>query len=133
MSEDKHARLVQVVHELYPSGGHIETFAEAVLLRPRMYTMNGTFEEAIVFLHGFYNGMSAHNKYPKVQADADCWFAFIPHLAQHIGLEKSWSYAYVFPHFQDTHPDELSALIELVRLWHAFRRQYNGDSSLHND
>lgn len=34
------------------------TFTEAVLLRPEMYTMGGTFEEVIAFLEDYYSGVA---------------------------------------------------------------------------
>ncbi|MBW3624429.1 MAG: hypothetical protein KY468_13570 [Armatimonadetes bacterium] len=34
------------------------SFPESVLLRPKMYTIGGTFEEVMAFLEGFYSGLA---------------------------------------------------------------------------
>src|SRR5687768_1987574 len=54
------------------------SFVEAVCFRPKMYTINGTFEEVVCFLHGFFTGMVAHNANQKVSAFTEReWFNFL--------------------------------------------------------
>ena len=54
------------------------SFVEAVCFRPRMYTLNGTFEEVLCFLHGFYTGMITHNTDQKANVFAKReWFNFL--------------------------------------------------------
>ena len=35
-----------------------DTFVGSVLFRPKMYTLDGTFEEVISFLNGYYSGLA---------------------------------------------------------------------------
>lgn len=60
------------------------TFLEAVLINPAMYTMNGTFEEAIAFLEGYFSGIARSNPYvaPVVE-----WSAFRIWLAEKLGTD----------------------------------------------
>ena len=62
------------------------SFAEAVLLRPKMYTLGGTYEEVVAFLDGYFSGMAKANPYapPVLQ-----WVAFQQWLAVQLSVPSS--------------------------------------------
>ena len=54
------------------------SFVEAVCKRPKMYTLTGTIEEVITFLHGFYSGLCTHSVDQRTTQKADKeWFLFL--------------------------------------------------------
>lgn len=62
------------------------SFLKAVFLRPKMYTLNGTYEEVIAFLVGFYSGMAKGNpNAPPI----DTWITFQDWLSERLNLPKS--------------------------------------------
>jgi len=62
------------------------SFPEAVILRPKMYTSGGTFEETLAFLDGYYSGMA------KMDPDASPvveWAGFQEWLARKLDVPLS--------------------------------------------
>ncbi len=62
------------------------TFPEAVLRRPRMYTMDGTYEEAVAFLDGYYTGLTRSGPVPPYALE---WSGFRQWLSVGIGAEEA--------------------------------------------
>ena len=58
------------------------SFAEAVLHRPTMYTLGGSYEEVIAFLQGYFSGMAQHRH--EIPSPARRWFAFEDWLRQEL-------------------------------------------------
>lgn len=73
-------------------------FAESVLLRPSMYTLKGSYEEAICFLEGYFSGLShssAHHEY------ADEWSALKRWLALEFRVDSSEIWKLIADQYQD--------------------------------
>ena len=87
------------------------TFTEAVLLRPAMYTLNGTYAEVISFLEGYYSGM-ARGK-PDVPPAVE-WSDFENWLADCLGVGVMDS----FRHIERSHTDDCERLKALAN-WYA--------------
>ena len=87
------------------------TFTEAVLLRPAMYTVNGTFGEAVSFLEGYYSG------WPRGSGDLPPgvaeWSTFRSWLAAHLGVDGT----YVFEQIQQSYDDDCQRLSALIGLF----------------
>ena len=91
------------------------TFSEAVLCRPKMYTIEGTFGEVVSFLEGYYSGMA--------KADAKAlpvseWEAFQQWLAGYLNVDS----AEVFTTILQTCADSQAALTKLSDLLKEFLR-----------
>jgi hypothetical protein len=57
----------------------------AVFLRPKMYTIGGTFEEVVAFLEGYYSGMAKANpNCPPVPI----WGDFVEALRLELGVDQ---------------------------------------------
>ena len=85
------------------------TFTEAVLRRPAMYTVNGTFAEAVSFLEGYYSGM-AHGNIDAPPAIE--WTDFRRWLAGRLGVDSSDSFKVIYhTHYEDC--ERLKALADL--------------------
>ena len=83
------------------------SFAEAVLLRPKMYTLGGTYEEVVAFLDGYFSGMAKANPYvpPVLQ-----WVAFQQWLAVQLSVPSSD----VFSTLKNAHYADQDALAEML-------------------
>lgn len=66
------------------------SFSQAVLLRPAMYTLNGTTLEIIAFLEGYYSGMAKNNPYAAPVLE---WEAFRAWLAGQLCVEPAQAFA----------------------------------------
>ena len=66
------------------------TFTQAVLLRPAMYTLNGTLLEVIAFLEGYHSGMAKGSAYAAPVAE---WEAFRRWAANRLCVETSEAFA----------------------------------------
>jgi hypothetical protein len=87
------------------------TFTEAVLRRPSMYTVNGTFAEVACFLEGYYSGTAKANyDVPPVVE----WSAFRRWLADRFGVDSSVS----FKSIQQSYNDDCERLKALAD-WYA--------------
>jgi len=89
---------------------------EAVLLRPRMYTLGGTFEEVIAFLEGYYSGMAKGNPYAIPVLE---WASFRTWLSEKMGLAPSE----VFAKFRNLHADGPAALAGMQNCLSEFRAE----------
>ena len=83
------------------------SFSEAVLLRPMMYTLNGSFAEVIAFLEGYHSGAAKGNPYAPLVME---WEAFRGWLAAQFCVDT----AEVFIAFQTRYGAEQTALEELA-------------------
>src|SRR5689334_18366510 len=74
MSEQEHDE-----PDFYPTESRgVVGLVDSVFLRPAMYVVNGTLEEAFCFLEGFYCGMISHNPRTGVWEEAKHkWFGFL--------------------------------------------------------
>ena len=66
-----------------------QSFHEAVLYRPKMYTMGGTFAETIAFLNGFYSGAAKHNLNFAATKEMASWYDFQQWLAVRWNVSSS--------------------------------------------
>jgi hypothetical protein len=92
------------------------TFVEAVLLRPRMYTLGGTFEEAVAFLEGYFSGMAKGNPSaaPVLQ-----WASFRNWLSESMGVPSSE----IFSRFRELHEDSHAALEKMLEWLSRFEKE----------
>ena|SRR5437868_274954 len=74
------------------------TLTEAVLLRPAMYTMNGTYAEVIAFLEGYYSGMAHGN--PNAQPAVD-WSDFEAWLADRLEVDSTEAFRRIEQSYDD--------------------------------
>ena len=97
-------------------------FTEAVLRRPAMYTMNGTFAEVVAFLNGYYSGAArGHLDWPPVieWTDLERW------LANRLGVASTEAFRRIEQSFDDN-CERIDALAD----WYArFRYEWNSDSA----
>jgi len=63
----------------------VRNLFEAVFVRPRMYTLEGTFGEALAFVSGYVSGVSKSNPSADLVVE---WNAFEDWLAQRLGVEE---------------------------------------------
>ena len=92
------------------------TFPDAVLLRPKMYTLEGTFEEVIAFLEGYFSGMAKVNPYapPDLQ-----WVSFQDWLSESIGVPSSE----VFLRFRERYETSQAALEKMRERFSLFQQE----------
>jgi hypothetical protein len=85
-------------------------FVRAVIHRPRMYTLDGTFEELIAFLEGYYSGVAAvDSTSPRVVA----WMSFCGWLTRSLGANSFNVFARFKSHYEGS-PDLGVVLDDLV-------------------
>jgi hypothetical protein len=89
---------------------------EAVLIRPKMYTLGGTFEEVVAFLEGYYSGMSKGNLYAIPVLE---WASFRTWLSEKVASNTSE----VFARFRDLHADGPAALEGMRNCLSDFREE----------
>ena len=87
------------------------TFTDAVLRRPAMYTVNGTFAEAVSFLEGYYSGM-AHGNIDAPPAIE--WSDFRRWIASRLGVDSADSFKVIY----QTHHEDCERLKALAD-WYA--------------
>jgi len=92
------------------------TLTEAVLLRPAMYTMNGTFAEVIAFLEGYYSGMAQVN--PNAQLVVE-WSDFEQWLADRLNVESTEP----FRRIEQTHDEDCERMKALADCYAHFRAE----------
>lgn len=74
------------------------SFIEAVFRRPKMYTIDGSFEELIAFLEGYYSGMAKNqNAMP-----LNVWGEFQTWLSTRHNIQSSE----IFKSIRDEHCDD---------------------------
>src|ERR1051326_2819062 len=74
------------------------TFTEAVLRRPTMYTLTGSFAEVACFLEGYYSGLAKANydAPPVVE-----WSAFLRWLAKRLGVDSALALKRIHESYED--------------------------------
>ncbi|NJO82381.1 MAG: hypothetical protein HC828_05885 [Blastochloris sp.] len=98
-------------------------FVEAVLLRPRMYTLEGTLEEVGAFLEGFYTGMAAHNRSEAAQRESQYWFDFCAWAAKEVGVPEGGNWYTLFQNLKQHYAAQSDAFINLIALYSRFRKE----------
>ena len=88
----------------------VTTLSQAVLRHPNMYTLHGTFDEALAFLEGYYSGMAKGIPYavPVIQ-----WAEFKQWLAAQLSVDLSDMFAKFAELYEDS-PTALARLNELL-------------------
>jgi hypothetical protein len=109
--------------DLYSSENPVREFAEAVFVRPSMYTIGGTLEEVAAFLEGFYSGMIAHNRDRAAFNEAARWRDFCAWAAEQIGGAERPSWVHMFQALRRAYPDDTAGFLRLAELYIAFRRE----------
>jgi hypothetical protein len=93
------------------------TLTDAVLLRPAMYTMNGTFAEVVAFLVGYFSGAAKGN--PSAPPVIE-WSAFEYWLADRLNAQDGGH----FRRIHDAHREDCERLRALSELYTRFTMEY---------
>lgn len=92
------------------------SFVESVLIRPRMYTLTGSFTEAICFLEGYFSGLAkGHLSAPPVIE----WSEFRSWLATRYRVSGSE----IFEQMLKNTVSDRQRYEELLRLYREFRHR----------
>ena len=83
------------------------TFPEAVLLRPAMYTLGGSYEETIAFLEGYHSGVARGAPHADPIRE---WEDFCEWLASRLSVPRSE----VFSTLRGRHSSGVAALSALL-------------------
>lgn len=93
------------------------SFPMAVFLRPKMYTIGGTFEEVVAFLEGYYSGMAKANPYcPPVPI----WGDFVESLKLELGADYA---THAFATIRSTSSSSEEALARLIEYFNRLSEQ----------
>ena len=112
--------LLQRMHDLYSAEHPLSSLAESVFVRPGMFTMNGTWEEAGAFLEGFYSGMISHNREAYAQTEAQQWFDFCAWATPQVDGEATGGCRSLFRALRRKHAQDIAAFYEILLLYRAF-------------
>ena len=93
---------------------HVSGMISAVLARPKMYTILGTYEEVVAFLDGYYSGAGISSP---LEPSVGIWGGFTEYLSSLLNSPSSK----VFHELQTRHGRD--ALNELGRLYKEFADQ----------
>ncbi len=74
------------IQDLYAPDEPLGSLPESMCARPKMYTTNGTLEEAGAFLDGFYSGMGSHNRSEGAQREVMAWAGFLRWASEQLGI-----------------------------------------------
>jgi len=96
---------------------------EAVFVNAKMYTMTGTFEEAISFLQGYVSGIAKGNSSAPLVIE---WAEFQTWLRRKIGCPDS---LYVFDCFRTSGGDNKALLQRKRNYVMEFYREYHSDEN----
>lgn len=109
------------------------TFTEAVFVRPKMYTINGTVEEVAAFLEGFYSGLAAHTRDAQRMAEAQQWWNFHLRLHHHVpnGAGKSWFDLVGL--LRADYGDDQPIFFQLIQWYQAYRHAGSGMHSMQQE
>ena len=99
------------------------SFAGAVIRRPRMYTLDGTFEEVVAFLEGYYSGLAKAD--PRTTQVSE-WYAFQQWLSKKLNISPSE----LWPHFRQLNEDGQMPLERLAEWFGKFVEQSERQTSL---
>lgn len=89
-------------------------FIEAVLARPKMYTVLGTYIEVVAYLEGYYSGISKH---PSGAQTALTWSLFRQWIAIKLGNPKSSELQVLYQKFGD------ESLMMFTSFYHEFKSE----------
>jgi hypothetical protein len=92
------------------------TFTEAVLLRPRMYTLGGSYEEVVAFLEGYHSGMAKYDPYAVPVSE---WASFRDWLREQMRADSTD----VFARFKDQEGNGSSPLASLLEWFSRFHQE----------
>jgi hypothetical protein len=95
------------------------TFPEAVLLRPKMYTLGGSFEEVVAFLEGYHSGLAKGNPHA---CSVDQWTPFCEWLTKQLGVSDSVD---TFKKLRGLHPTSEAALEDMLRKFRQFMEKHS--------
>lgn len=96
----------------------ILTFPAAVLSRPKMYTMGGTFEETIAYIDGHYLGMSKVSPVGRDIADRE-WYSFFRWVCEQKNEPQS---VHLWESLRSQAGNDEQTLAEVARLYENFIR-----------
>jgi hypothetical protein len=111
------------LHDPYSPEQPSRSLIEAVCVRPRMYTIGGTLEEAGAFLQGFYSGMAAHNQNPAALKEAGRWSDFCTWAAERVEGATPGGWYQLFQALRRAYPEDVGAFVQLRTLYHEFRQE----------
>jgi len=105
------------------SAGSLPTvsLAEAVLHRPLMYTVRGTLDEAICYIHGYYTAVANHNANGYARTAKPEWFEFLRFLAERLTGEHRNGLREISVLLRDAYPDDEAASAFLIRALEEYR------------
>ena len=98
------------------------TFIETVLLRPNMYTINGTYGEVIAFLKGYISGIA------KVDSNNDIvmeWYGFTKWLSDQLNVDSADVFSTFFNRYMD---DDQKGVVALLAALHRFHEDKKTDN-----
>ena len=107
--------------DLYIAEQPVMSLVEGVCVRPGMYTLNGTLEEAAAFLEGFYSGMASHNLSEGAVQEVTWWSEFCKWACEQLGNSQSGWYG-VFRSLRSKYSDDSDAFGRLAELCLRYRR-----------
>jgi hypothetical protein len=111
MDEDSTRQVPRYAGDVYSPEQPVREFAEAVFVRPNMYTIGGTLEEVGAFLEGFYSGMAAHSRDPVALGQARRWSDFCAWAAERIDGAELPGWFHVFRALRRAYPDDTAAFV----------------------
>lgn len=123
MTEETADHIRQQMHALYSAEQPLGSLAESVFVRPGMYTINGTLEEAGAFLEGFYSGMLAHNREAYAKTQAQRWFDFCAWATPQVDPAATGGWFYLFRALRRKHHQDTAAFFDVLLLYRAFIQQ----------
>src|SRR5262249_51852198 len=97
------------------------TFTEAVLARPFMYTIDGSFASVVAFLEGYYSGAAKGN--PGWEPVLE-WVKFESWLSDELNVHDLHS-GNAFSRFGAGYSDDAQRVSEFRRMYRVFRRKYS--------
>ena len=81
---------------------------DSVFVRPKMYTLTGSYGEVVAFLTGFYSGLAKGQK----DLDETPWASFCVWLARHLNVSTAEQFDVLYQQHQ---ADSLNTLVHLYR------------------
>jgi hypothetical protein len=94
---------------------HVVTLVAAACRYPRIYTLDGTFQEVVAFLEGFYAALEWRRAAPDEVAE---WKSVCEWLSGKLQRGPSERY---FEALRRAYPEDGAALAQLATLWSEYR------------
>lgn len=101
-----------------PIEPRVVTFIEAVFLRPRMYTLGGSFAEVVSFCEGYASGPVPHMI--GYAEKADSWYPFCRWLIEQFLEGRGDGLRAYFRSIRDDCVDDRAAIDRLLMLYRRF-------------